>query len=151
MDKPVWFEVKMNWLHACGHRHYDKATAFQVIRTWDAGMMAFAELDMGDGRTWQVNTEWRGRFVNPPEAEGADPAYNAEAYTQTPAMSADEAVKDRTAPGTIAEHDMGTGWRVIVAQRPDGHGRTWYFHNNDDARLAEALRRNAAEWLESGR
>ena len=42
----------------------------------------------------------------------------------------------------LSEHDMGTGWNVIVAK----HGNlcaTWYYHTNDDPRIRVALRRDA--------
>jgi hypothetical protein len=55
------FEVSAEWMKACGYG--DEAKAFPVIRTWDARLLPFAELDMGNGRTWDVCTEWRGRFI----------------------------------------------------------------------------------------
>jgi hypothetical protein len=58
--------------------------------------------------------------------------------------SADASVKERSPLG-VSEHDMTPGWRVIVARRID-QARTWYFHINDDKRLAAALRRQADEW-----
>jgi hypothetical protein len=55
------FEVSGDWLKACGFG--DEAKVFPVIRTWMAGPLPFALLDMGNGRTWEVCTAWRGRFV----------------------------------------------------------------------------------------
>lgn len=45
--------------------------------------------------------------------------------------------------------EMTGAWRVIIARTASGHARTWYYHQNDDARLPEYLRRQAREWLDS--
>lgn len=55
------FEVSAQWMKACGYG--DKAKVFPVLRTYECGGWCFADLDMGNGEVWIVNTEWRGRFV----------------------------------------------------------------------------------------
>lgn len=55
------FEVSADWMKACGYG--DAATVFPVIRSYMAGHLPFAVLDMGNGRTWEVCAEWRGRFI----------------------------------------------------------------------------------------
>lgn len=55
--------------------------------------------------------------------------------------SAEQAIVARSQDG-VREHDMGTGWHVIVAKLGERHA-TWYFHANDDRRIAFALRREA--------
>lgn len=55
--------------------------------------------------------------------------------------SAERAVIDRSAEG-VRTHDMTGGWRVIVAKHGERHA-TWYYHVNDDARIAVALEREA--------
>ena len=57
------FEVSASWLKACGYGDGNSAKAYPVLRTWDARLLPFATLDMGNGRTWDVCTEWRGRFI----------------------------------------------------------------------------------------
>ena len=60
MESQMLFEVSADWMKACGKGN--EAKRFRVIRTWDAGLLAFAELD-DNGHPWTVNTEWRGKFV----------------------------------------------------------------------------------------
>lgn len=55
--------------------------------------------------------------------------------------SAEQAIVGRS-PDGVRSHDMGTGWHVIVAKRGEKHA-TWYFHSNDDPRIAAALEREA--------
>ena len=60
-------------------------------------------------------------------------------------QSAEEAAISRADQG-ISEHDMPGGWRVLIARKGE-KASTWYFHTNDDKRLAEALRKCAWRWL----
>lgn len=60
-------------------------------------------------------------------------------------QSAEAAFIARSADG-VTDHDMGTGWRVIVARRGE-RCATWYYHVNDDARLPQALMRDAQRRL----
>lgn len=55
--------------------------------------------------------------------------------------SAENAIIARS-PDGVTNHDMGTGWRVIVARRGE-RVATWYHHVNDDKRLAESQMRDA--------
>lgn len=55
--------------------------------------------------------------------------------------SAEAAVIRRSTDG-VCTHDMTGGWRVIVAKNGEHHA-TWYYHINDDARVAAALEREA--------
>lgn len=57
------FEVSLEWLHACGYRQYTEATAFPIVQSWMAGGIPFVEVDLGNGRTWVLCAEWRGRYV----------------------------------------------------------------------------------------
>lgn len=56
-----FFEVSADWMKACGKG--DKAKAFPVIRSWMAGHMPFVAVRLEDGRDWELNAEWRGRFI----------------------------------------------------------------------------------------
>lgn len=56
-----YFEVSADWMKACGKG--DEAKAFPVIHSYMAGHLPFVDLDMGNGRTWTVCAEWRGRFI----------------------------------------------------------------------------------------
>ena len=47
----------------------------------------------------------------------------------------------------VHDEPMTGAWRVIIARWTTGHARTWYYHQNDDARLPVALRKQAEEWL----
>lgn len=60
-DNRSMFEVSAEWMKTCGKG--DEAKAFPVIRTWEVRLLPFAELDLGDGRSWEVCTAWRGRFI----------------------------------------------------------------------------------------
>lgn len=51
--------------------------------------------------------------------------------------SAERAAIDRSREG-VHTHDMTGGWRVIVAKHGERHA-TWYYHINDDKRIAIAL------------
>lgn len=55
--------------------------------------------------------------------------------------SAERAAID-CSPEGVRIHDMNGGWRVIIAKHGDDHA-TWYYHVNDDARIAVALQREA--------
>ncbi len=55
------FEVSADWMKACGYGN--EAKAFPVIRSWEVRLWPFVEVDMGNGRTWELNAEWRGRFI----------------------------------------------------------------------------------------
>ena len=55
------FEVSADWMKACGKG--DAAASFPVVRTYMAGHLPFAVLDMGNGHTWEVCAAWRGRFI----------------------------------------------------------------------------------------
>lgn len=59
-------------------------------------------------------------------------------------MTAEQSVIARS-PFGISDHAMPGAWRVIVARREDG-ARTWYYHTNDDPRIAASLRRYAEEF-----
>jgi len=61
-------------------------------------------------------------------------------------LSADAAVRSR-APLGVSEHAMTGAWRVIVA-RTHSAARTYYFHENDDSRIAAALRTAAERFVE---
>lgn len=58
-----FYEVSLEWLHACGYRQYTQPTAFPVVRTWMAGHMPFVAVRLPNGNEWELNAEWRGRFV----------------------------------------------------------------------------------------
>lgn len=55
--------------------------------------------------------------------------------------SAERAIIDQSGEG-VRVHDMTGGWRVVVAKHGEHHA-TWYYHINDDKRLAGALEREA--------
>lgn len=55
--------------------------------------------------------------------------------------SAEAAVIARADDG-VSDHEMTSGWRVIVARRGE-RSATWYYHSNDDARHRSALRAEA--------
>lgn len=59
--------------------------------------------------------------------------------------SAEAAVIRRSTEG-VRTHDMTGGWRVIVAKHGEHHA-TWYYHINDDARIASALESEAQRRL----
>jgi len=56
-----FFEVSASWMKACGKG--DEAKVFPVLRSWMAGHLPFVEVELEDGRKWEVCAEWRGRFV----------------------------------------------------------------------------------------
>lgn len=124
----IWFEVSGEWLKACGYG--DAAKAFPVLRSYDRGMMAFVDLDMGEGRVWTVNAEWRGRFVNPPAAVDADPTYNAAIYAgheDAPATIDGVTEMTRTTPTSTKRPFLSlkrvgglTHWRIGTV------GGSWY-------------------------
>lgn len=58
-----------------------------------------------------------------------------------PRPTAEQAIISRS-PDGVREHDMGTGWTVIVAKSGEKHA-TWYYHNADDPRIGQALRKEA--------
>lgn len=60
--------------------------------------------------------------------------------------SAEAAVIRRSIDG-VRTHDMTGGWRVIVAKHGEHHA-TWYYHVNDDPRIAVALGREATRRLD---
>lgn len=64
-------------------------------------------------------------------------------------MAGQSAEQAAIARCTAGVHDvpMTGAWRVIIARRADGHARTWYYHENDDKRLPNALRKQADTWL----
>jgi hypothetical protein len=53
-------------------------------------------------------------------------------------QSAEQAVISRS-PDGVSDHEMTSGWRVIVARKGE-RCATWYYHSNDDKRLPSALR-----------
>jgi len=55
--------------------------------------------------------------------------------------AAEKAIVARSTNG-VTEHNMGTGWHVIVAKHNDLCA-TWYYHTNDDPRIRDALKRDA--------
>ena len=59
-------------------------------------------------------------------------------------MTADEAVRSRSPVG-VTDHEMTSGWRVIVA-RHEHQSRTWYYHQNDDWRHKADVRKIADDW-----
>lgn len=52
------------------------------------------------------------------------------------------------APIGVSDEAMTGAWRVIIARVPDRHV-TYYYHENDDARLKVALRAQAERWVAS--
>lgn len=57
------------------------------------------------------------------------------------AQSAEAVVVSR-APDGVSDHEMTSGWRVIVA-RCGERCATWYYHTNDDSRHRVALKAEA--------
>lgn len=55
------------------------------------------------------------------------------------------------APSGVSDHDMGTGWRVIVARYGE-RAATWYYHVNDDPRIRKGIladaERRYARWAD---
>ena len=52
------------------------------------------------------------------------------------------------APIGVSDEAMTGAWRVIIARVPDRYV-TYYYHENDDARLRLALRAQAERWVAS--
>jgi hypothetical protein len=63
-----FYEISGQWMKACG-----KGDQPKVVRVISASnnhpTMTALTVDMGDGHTWTVIAEWRGRFVEAPQAE----------------------------------------------------------------------------------
>ena len=59
--RDAFFEVSAEWMAACGKGN--SAKVFPVVRSWMARHLPFVTLDMGNGHTWDVCAEWRGRFI----------------------------------------------------------------------------------------
>jgi hypothetical protein len=55
------FRVSAEWMKATGQG--EEAKTFPVVRSYMSGHLPFAELDLGNGRTWTVCAEWRGEYV----------------------------------------------------------------------------------------
>ncbi len=56
------YEVKASWMHSCGRGLNAKVYPVLSVSSTIRGMTAVT-LDLGNGRTWVVIAEWRGRFV----------------------------------------------------------------------------------------
>ncbi len=52
------------------------------------------------------------------------------------------------APIGVSDQAMTGAWRVIIARVPDRYV-TYYYHENDDARLKVALMAQAERWVAS--
>ena len=52
------------------------------------------------------------------------------------------------APIGVSDEAMTGAWRVIIARVPDRYV-TYYYHENDDARLRVALKLQAERWVAS--
>ena len=50
------------------------------------------------------------------------------------------------APIGVSDEAMTGAWRVIIARVPDRYV-TYYYHENDDARLRGALKLQAERWV----
>lgn len=57
-------------------------------------------------------------------------------------LNSAEAAVVRISEDGVRTHDMTSGWRVIVAKHGEHHA-AWYYHVNDDTRIAVALEREA--------
>ena len=61
--------------------------------------------------------------------------------------TAEQAAIER-APWGVSDQAMTGAWRVIIGRVPDRYV-TYYYHENDDARLKSALRLQAQRWVSS--
>ena len=52
------------------------------------------------------------------------------------------------APMGVSDAAMTGAWRVIIARVPDRYA-TYYYHENDDPRWRDALKRRAERWMAS--
>jgi hypothetical protein len=67
--------------------------------------------------------------------------------TVAAAPTAEQAAVAR-APVGVSDEAMTGSWRVIIARVPDRY-MTYYYHENDDARLRVALKHQAERWVAS--
>jgi hypothetical protein len=75
-----FYEISAEWMNACGKG--DKAKLVEVLSATNSHPhMTALTVDMGDGRTWTVIAEWRGRFVPAPYDLAAHAALTAAGYT----------------------------------------------------------------------
>lgn len=70
-----------------------------------------------------------------------------EAWVLSAAPSAEQAAVARSPIG-VSDEAMTGAWRVIIARVPDRYV-TYYYHENDDARLRAALQLQAERWVAS--
>ena len=52
------------------------------------------------------------------------------------------------APIGVSDEAMTGAWRIIIARAPNRYV-TYYYHENDDARLKAALKLQAERWIAS--
>jgi len=72
---------------------------------------------------------------------------NSEFLTVAATPTAEQSAVAR-APIGVSDEAMTGAWRVIIARVPDRYA-TYYYHENDDARLKVALRVQAERWIAS--
>lgn len=64
-----------------------------------------------------------------------------------PTITLDSRAIERTPAGTVREYPATGAWRIIVARSLKGAARTYYFHGADDPRIAQSMRRRAADFI----
>ncbi len=73
---------------------------------------------------------------------------NDGAFLTIAAMPTAERSAVARAPIGVSDEAMTGEWRVIIARVPNRYV-TYYYHENDDARLKAALKLQAERWIAS--